>query len=141
MTKTISPETGTIYSREELLTAFRTVEDKEQWKTIDAVIPADQRDVTEAAISFFAGCQAEFTPITPTTLRVQAVCYMPVGAWDDRRNFWQKHRKVIKIWISGAVGLWVLAASVPAWMIAKVFGALVLAAFVGFVLWVFLEIK
>ena len=48
------------YNRKQLHEAFDAVKDKKAWKMpIDAIIPSDKVDVTEAAIGFFAGGGAE----------------------------------------------------------------------------------
>lgn len=55
-------ETGTRYSHAELKAAFERVEDRTNWKNpiVGALIPAAERDVTEQAVIFFAGCRPTF---------------------------------------------------------------------------------
>lgn len=73
----MSTETGTPYSREQLLAAFNTVCNKDNWKMpIDATIEEHDSDIIEEAIIFFAGCKPKFEPIHGTDrLRVRAVGY------------------------------------------------------------------
>jgi hypothetical protein len=53
---------GSEFTRDELDAAFKKVQNKAHWKdAIDAVIAREDRDVTEAAVIFFAGCRPEFT--------------------------------------------------------------------------------
>jgi hypothetical protein len=80
--KTINPETGTVYSRAELKAAFDKVCNSQNWKMpIDAVITEAERDVATQAVIFFAGCSPKFRGIGPAKLRMTAVgYYKAVGA-------------------------------------------------------------
>ncbi len=71
-TKTIHPETGTVYSRAELREAFELVQDETNWKMpINAAIPEYMRDVVEEAVVFFAGCRPTFTVVNPAARKAQ----------------------------------------------------------------------
>lgn len=79
----MSTETGTPYTREQLLAAFNKVCDEVNWKMpIDATCESDDLDIITEAIIFFAGCRPTFEPIHGTELvRVRAVGYYEaVGA-------------------------------------------------------------
>lgn len=80
--ETMNPETGTRYSRAELKAAFERVQNAQNWKLpIDTVIPSKDKEVTEEAIIFFAGCRPYFVRGIKGHLRVQAVgYYAAVGA-------------------------------------------------------------
>lgn len=76
-------ETGTSYSREQLLAAFNSVCNKDNWKMpIDAIVEDPDYDMIKEAVAFFAGCKPSFEPIHGTDrVRVQAVgYYQAVGA-------------------------------------------------------------
>lgn len=79
----MSTDTGTPYSREQLLAAFNKVCDKSNWKMpIDATIEDNDCDIIREAVIFFAGCEPRFEPIHGTDrLRCKAVGYYEaVGA-------------------------------------------------------------
>lgn len=63
MQATINPETGTKYSREELLDAFNMVCNKANWKMPIHGEMIDKRDIdiTREAIIFFTGSVPTFT--------------------------------------------------------------------------------
>lgn len=85
--KQINPETGTVYSRQELHDAFTLIQDKNNWKNpIDSTLPrgADVQMFHEAVI-FFAGCTPKFSMSYNASgmqvIRVKAKgYYMAVGA-------------------------------------------------------------
>jgi hypothetical protein len=58
----INPETGTKYSRKELKAAFERIENPTNWKLPirGVMIPEADRDITNEAVIFFAGCVPTF---------------------------------------------------------------------------------
>lgn len=79
----MNKETGTNYSREQLLAAFNSVCNKENWKMpIDSTVEDSDTDIVREAVIFFAGCEPRFEPIHGTDrLRCRAVGYYEaVGA-------------------------------------------------------------
>ena len=86
-TPVINPETGTRFSRAELKAAFDRVCNPNNWKMPirGVMISAADREITEEAVIFFAGCRPEFREVTRPgfegQLMVHAVgYYMAVGA-------------------------------------------------------------
>jgi len=64
------------YTREQLSEAFNKVANPANWKyPIDAVIPKADLDVTETAVTFFAGCSVEVVEDRGDEVRIQAIGY------------------------------------------------------------------
>lgn len=64
------------YTQEELEAAFKKVASEKHWKEpIDAVIDADQKEVTDAAIAHFAYGFAQFIEFPDGRVRVTAPGY------------------------------------------------------------------
>jgi hypothetical protein len=82
--KSINPETGTSYSREELKAAFERVENSENWKNpINSIVKAsdEELDAIKEAVIFFAGCVPTFLRLPQDQVLVTAVGYYgAVGA-------------------------------------------------------------
>lgn len=78
----MSTETGTPYSRVQLLAAFNKVCDKQNWKNpIKGECDKEDIEILSYAIPFFAGCTPTFTAIGFNRLRVEAPgYYLAVGA-------------------------------------------------------------
>lgn len=63
------------FNDDEMRAAFAKVESKRGWKPIRATIAAADRAVVDAAICFFTGGGAEFSPLPGGKLRVIAPGY------------------------------------------------------------------
>jgi hypothetical protein len=66
MKATINRETGSIYSRQQLLDAFNVVANKANWKypIYGEMIPEKDRDITKEAIIFFTGSAPSFRQVS-----------------------------------------------------------------------------
>lgn len=66
------------YTMDQLEKAFDSVKDQDHWKNpIDAIIPADQKDVLSRSIPWYTGTEAQFEEVEgrPEVLRVTAAGY------------------------------------------------------------------
>ena len=65
-----------IYTQEQLHDALSAVQDPDDWRNpIDAVIEADQLDITLEAIAHFTGTNAEYFERDDSTYEVTSVGY------------------------------------------------------------------